>query len=723
MKKGITFLSVMVAVVALAIIATTVIIAVPNVIQNYKLRAFATELMTVQTKIDALNGNYSEYITNDIIVDISDLTDKSMFEGVIENNKVVVQQLNLEALGFYKTAYGNGKTTKDMYCVCHGNNVVYYLEGYETADAKYYALNSDLMNMISGKEDLSNNVGNNVVFIPSTYVKTREGVKVTVKVPAAATGVSVTASGSISPSISNATSVGNYIEYIVNKSSSKGNYTITVLYTLNGENKTASYIVDEYMGVYGILYSDGELRINNDAKVDKYKLEAGNTVVLQSTDITDSTTIPWSSNAASITKVTFENEVMPSYITKWFQNCTNLVEINNMEYLDTSNVTNMACLFKNCSSLSNIEVSGFNTSKVTRMDQMFNGCTNLKILDLTSFYSPNLTRMDQMFYNCTNLETLNLTGLTTPNRVNFSETFKNCKKVKSLDLSGITKITTLYATFQSCCELEKLDLSHIDTTGIVYMMATFLDCRSLEELNLTGIDTSMVTNMGYCFQDCKKLKTLDISGFVTTSNTSCNYMFKGCSSLEYLELSNFSTQNVTSMYGMFRECSVLNNIDTSGFVMTNCTTTAYMFNKCFELETIDLTGVTTSKVKEAQGMFYECNNLVSVDARNWSSSALNDISNMLYGCDKLKTVYLNSLNNLSGAYMMNSFYNSRQIEYLDIRSLSFEGVTVGTSFLPAFVKNATIIVSDDTAKAWIKEELAVYGSSQDHVTVKTVAEL
>lgn len=725
MKRGITFLSIMVAVIALSIITATIVISVPNIIESSRLKAFATELMEVQLRIDSLGKNYSEYITNDVVVDISSLTDKSIFNGITENNKVTLHQINLNALGLQNTIYGKMKTSKDIYCVNIENGVVYYIEGFETPDTKYYALDSNLVTLVSGREDLTSNVGYNVIFIPSTYVKSADAIKVIVKVPRTATGISVTASGDIAPTVSSATSVGNYKQYTVNTASAKGNYTVTVSYTINGQSKTSTYVVDKYYapGVYAILYSDGELRINNDGKVDDYKLEQGSTVSLKSANIASSSSIPWSSNVTSIKKVTFENEVSPTYITKWFSGCTNLTQINNMEYLDTSKVTSMKDLFKNCSSLINVDLTGFNTSKVTTMETMFYGCTNLKSLDLSSFNSPKLTSMKQMFNNCTNLETLNLTGFSTPNAVNTSETFYACRSLKELDLSGITKITTLYGTFRETA-LTKIDLRHIDTTRITAMQATFDGCMDLEEVYLNGIDTSKVTSMSYCFRNCKSLETLDLSSLNTNSNKNCQYLFLGCSNLKYIDLSNFSTSNVTSMNGMFRECSVLNNIDTSGFVMTNCTTTEYMFSKCYALETIDLTGVTTSKVQKATSMFADCTSLVSVDARNWSSTALNAMTYMFSGSNKLKTIYINSLNNLSSTYMNNAFNALKALEYLDIRSLSFDSVaSYGSSFFAGLNKNATIIVADDSAKTAIKGKVASFLGSSNNVTVKTVAEL
>lgn len=45
----------------------------------------------------------------------------------------------------------------------------------------------------------------------------------------------------------------------------------------------------------------------------------------------------------------------------------------------------MTAMFADCSSLSTLDLSGFNTSQVTDMTHMFLGCSELTTLDLTSF--------------------------------------------------------------------------------------------------------------------------------------------------------------------------------------------------------------------------------------------------------------------------------------------------------------------------------------------------
>lgn len=79
----------------------------------------------------------------------------------------------------------------------------------------------------------------------------------------------------------------------------------------------------------------------------------------------------------------------------------NLQTIKDMkEYLNTSNVTNMATMFYGCSMLENIDLSKFDTRSVENMISMFYDCGSLEKLDLSSFDTHKVVEMDQMFYDC-----------------------------------------------------------------------------------------------------------------------------------------------------------------------------------------------------------------------------------------------------------------------------------------------------------------------------------
>ena len=55
-----------------------------------------------------------------------------------------------------------------------------------------------------------------------------------------------------------------------------------------------------------------------------------------------------------------------------------------------------------------MDLNNFNTSSVTAMEHMFKDCINLRSLDLSTFDTTKVTDMFRMFYNCTSLVFLNL---------------------------------------------------------------------------------------------------------------------------------------------------------------------------------------------------------------------------------------------------------------------------------------------------------------------------
>ena len=74
---------------------------------------------------------------------------------------------------------------------------------------------------------------------------------------------------------------------------------------------------------------------------------------------------------AAITKVIFTCPVQPVSTSAWFAGGTALTSITNLDLLDTSDVTTMANMFRECSALTGIDVSHFNTAKVSSMQSMF----------------------------------------------------------------------------------------------------------------------------------------------------------------------------------------------------------------------------------------------------------------------------------------------------------------------------------------------------------------
>ena len=96
----------------------------------------------------------------------------------------------------------------------------------------------------------------------------------------------------------------------------------------------------------------------------------------------------------------------PTSTKMWFANFFALKHITGMEYLNTSEVTDMEGMFMECSEIEELDLSHFNTSKVTSMNNMFFMNRALTKLDLSSFDTSNVTDMGYMFSSCYSLTTI-----------------------------------------------------------------------------------------------------------------------------------------------------------------------------------------------------------------------------------------------------------------------------------------------------------------------------
>ena len=209
-------------------------------------------------------------------------------------------------------------------------------------------------------------------------------------------------------------------------------------------------------------------------------------------------------------------------------------------------VTNMGYAFSGCSSLTSLDVSGFNTSNVTNMNSMFISCSSLTSLDVSHFNTSNVTDMYQLFSNCGSLKTLDLSGFNTSKVIRMDYMFAFCSSLTSLDVSHFdtSSVTGMGGMFSGCSSLTSLDVSGFNTSNVTNMNSMFSDCSSFTNLDLSGFNTSKVIRMDYMFAFCSKLKTLDLSHFDTSNVTNINYMFSGCSSLTTIRMVGCSSATV-----------------------------------------------------------------------------------------------------------------------------------------------------------------------------------
>ena len=297
----------------------------------------------------------------------------------------------------------------------------------------------------------------------------------------------------------------DYLDEELNKTPGSENYNskstkkgIIVTYTTSGR----SYIID----------TDGNIIAYEMPKKTEFyaKLYTDGTLILSSTEYTDSERIVeqefrnvdlnnkdggnyWSSYEykTKVKKVIIYDEIVPTTTAHLFGGLTNLTNIENIDKINTSLVTDMNNMFYYCSNLTNLDVSNFDTSNVTDMSYMFYNCKSLANLDVDVFYTNNVKNMSNLFYGCSGLTNLNVSEFNTVNTTNMSGMFYGC--------SGLTE----------------LKINNFNTSNTTDMSKMFWYCKNLTNLDIRNFDTKLVTNISEMFYGCEKVNNLDVSGFNT----------------------------------------------------------------------------------------------------------------------------------------------------------------------------------------------------------------
>ena len=291
-----------------------------------------------------------------------------------------------------------------------------------------------------------------------------------------------------------------------------------------------------------------------------------------------------------------------------------LTEIENINLLDTSNVTNMWYMFRDCSSLTSLDVSKFDTSNVTNMSSMFSECNSLTNLDVSNFNTSKIKNMGYMFSGCSRLTSLDVSNFNTSKVTSMYDMFEDCSGLTSLDVSNFntSQVTSMNSMFSGCKGLTSLDVSKFDTSQVTDMNAMFSGCNSLTSLDVSIFDTSQVKNMRSMFRSCTNLTNLDVSNFDTSKVTDMNAMFSGCNSLTSLDVSNFDTSNVTIMYSMFSYCNNLAILNLGNFNTSQVTNMGNMFYYCNSLTSLDFRKATFDKVTSYNNMFNGTSSIINI---------------------------------------------------------------------------------------------------------------
>ena len=267
--------------------------------------------------------------------------------------------------------------------------------------------------------------------------------------------------------------------------------------------------------------------------------------------------------------------------------------------------------------------------------------------------------------------------------------------------------TNASGMFAYLTNVEKLDLSKLDTSYITNMSRMFYNSSGLKSINLSNFNTSNVTSMNYMFSECNNLLSLDLSNFDTSKVTAMVGMFQNDTNLSSINFgSDFNTEKVTTMIAMFSLCKKLSYIDLSEFNTSNVTNMQSMFYYCESLQSLDLSNFDTSKVTTMYAMFMNCINLKELDLSNFNTSNVTNMQSMFYQCRRLEDLNLGSFDTSKLTTINYIFNNCISLKNLDIRNAELSKVQ--SKIVPYYgIKNtATIYVKNSTEKEYMKSNIS-----------------
>ncbi len=107
----------------------------------------------------------------------------------------------------------------------------------------------------------------------------------------------------------------------------------------------------------------------------------------------------WASVAENVSEVVIEQsfaDVKPYSLYGWFANMRKVTEIYGLNYLNTSEVTDMTNVFRSCRKIKELDLTNFDTHNVTLTPWMFYDCTSLKTITVGDNW--NMNRVEKSHY-------------------------------------------------------------------------------------------------------------------------------------------------------------------------------------------------------------------------------------------------------------------------------------------------------------------------------------
>ena len=392
-------------------------------------------------------------------------------------------------------------------------------------------------------------------------------------------------------------------------------------------------------------------------------------------------------------------------MSDWVKDC-NSIDTIIFDNVNSPNLTDVSTYISNKGNLKNFSGRNWQAQSLTSLKDMFKDCTKLDVVDLSGAQFPAVTTMNGAFKGAFKVTAdsdigrqnrVDFSNVDFSNLIDASEMFKGSKEaddlyyIKEISFEGadIAKLENCSEMFLHQAELETINFNTKTTFSPVLCNNMFDWCTKLSQIygvtTAGDSDLKMLTdnteNMNNMFWGCESLtdgaflqkfnfeevksaeKMFAGAGFTTIDLHGKNFnelvdaysMFGGYCygsvylypSATYINLSNCNFPKLTRMMshptnvrGFFEGNTNIENINFSGCNIPNVESFSRMFYGCtsLKLDNSDFSFANSNKVNAAKYMFYGCTGITTDINIGSFSSTVESMENMFQNCSNMTGV-------------------------------------------------------------------------------------
>ena len=230
--------------------------------------------------------------------------------------------------------------------------------------------------------------------------------------------------------------------------------------------------------------------------------------------------------------------------------------------------------------------------------------------------------------------------------------------------------------FASSSTLKKVDLSHLDASGVTNMNNMFFNDSNLESVNLSGTKFGNVASANAVFYQDPKLTTVNMSGTDLSHVNGANAWFGTDSALTNLDFSNVTFPDEITNIFIYAYNNNLKNVN-----LTGAKNVPVDFLKAYVkavgnsgATSIDLRGFNFDKVTDLSSWFANMPNVKSIDLSGVDLSHVTNVDDMFYNDPNLESINLSGVKfgNVTNANAV--FFKDPKLTNLDMSNVDLTNV-------------------------------------------------